>query len=92
VGDPVGEYVGLSALAPTGRVLVHEALRAFAAEGDRVDAWYEDAFQEVSAASPFLALSPTPSSAWVEIDDADDLRAAERLAAAPVTSPARGIE
>lgn len=91
VDDPVGEYVGLSALAPIGRVLVHDALRAFAAEGDRPDAWYEEAFQEVSAASPFLALLPTPSSAWVEIDDTHDLRVAERLAAAPVTPPARGI-
>ena len=85
VDDPVGEYVGLSALAPSGRALVHEALRAFTAEGARADAWYEAAFQEISAASPFLTLTPTPSSAWVEIDDAEDLLAAERLAGASVT-------
>lgn len=91
VADPVGEYVGLSALAPSGRVLVHDALRSFADCGDdKADAWYEEAFQDVSAASPFLTLSPTPSSAWVEIDDLDDLRAAERLVAAPLTPPTRG--
>ncbi|HEV2068276.1 MAG TPA: NTP transferase domain-containing protein [Acidimicrobiales bacterium] len=89
VDDPVGEYVGLSALAPSGRAMVHEALRAFTADGTRSDAWYEAAFQEISAMSPFLALSPTPSSAWVEIDDTDDLRAAERLASAPLRPRAR---
>ncbi|MDP9419182.1 MAG: NTP transferase domain-containing protein [Actinomycetota bacterium] len=85
VGDPVGEYVGVSALAPSGRALVHDALRAFTAEDARSDAWYEEAYQEISASSPFLTLSPTPSSHWVEIDDAEDLRVAERLASARVT-------
>ncbi|MBW3611457.1 MAG: NTP transferase domain-containing protein [Actinobacteria bacterium] len=85
VDDPVGEYVGLSALAPSGRALVRDALRAFTADGARADAWYEAAFQEISATSPFLALTPTPSSAWVEIDDAEDLRAAEGLASASLT-------
>lgn len=81
VEEPVGEYVGMAALGPSGRGLVHEALRAFAADGDRDDAWYEGAFQEAGAALPFLVVCPTPSSEWVEIDDADDLSAAERLAA-----------
>ena len=81
VADPVGEYVGMTALAPRGRALVHDALRGFTADAGRADAWYEAAFQAVGAASPFLSLWPTPSSTWVEIDDADDLRAAERLAA-----------
>ena len=89
VDDPVGEYVGLSALAPSGREMVHETLRAFTGNATRADAWYEAAFQEISATSPFLALSPTPSSAWVEIDDTDDLRAAEELASAPVRRGAR---
>ncbi|CAN5236098.1 hypothetical protein BH24ACT1_BH24ACT1_12200 [soil metagenome] len=84
VDDPVGEYVGFAVLAPSGRAMVHHALRAFTAEGARADAWYEAALQEISAASPFLALSSTPSSAWVEIDDAEDLLAAERLASASV--------
>lgn len=88
IDDPVGEYVGCSALAPSGRALVHDALRTFSTDGARADAWYEAAFQEVSAASPFLAVSPTPSSAWVEIDDAEDLRAAERLASDSVTGRA----
>ena len=81
VPDPVGEYVGMTALAPEGRALVHEALRTFLADAGRADAWYEDAFQEVSAVRPFLVLWPTPPSPWVEIDDADDLRTAHRLAA-----------
>ncbi|HSH22977.1 MAG TPA: NTP transferase domain-containing protein [Acidimicrobiales bacterium] len=90
VDDPVGEYVGLSALRRTGRLLVHEALRSFTCDGARADEWYEEAFQQVSAITPFLTLSPTPSSAWVEIDDIDDLRAAERLAVASVTPRSRG--
>jgi choline kinase len=88
VPDPVGEYVGMSALAPSGRGLVHDALRRLAAREDRADAWYEEAFQEVASLSPCLMLWPTPSSAWVEIDDADDLRAANRLAATLLTAQA----
>ncbi|MBW3573569.1 MAG: NTP transferase domain-containing protein [Actinobacteria bacterium] len=80
VSDPVGEYVGLSALAPSGRALVHDALRAFTDEEARADAWYEEAFHDISTASPFLSVLPTPSSDWVEIDDAEDLLIAERLA------------
>jgi len=86
--DPVGEYVGMSALAPTGRMMVHDALRTLATKEDRTDAWYEEAFQEAASLSPFLMVWPTPSSDWVEIDDADDLRAANRLAAALVTAQA----
>lgn len=89
VDDPVGEYVGLSTLAPPGRAVVHQALRGFTVDDTMADAWYEAAFQEISVTSPFLALSPTPSSAWVEIDDTDDLQAAERLASAAVRSGAR---
>ena len=85
VDDPIGEYVGITALAPAGRTLVHDALRAFAERGDRDDAWYEGAFEEAGAALPFLVVRPTPSSAWVEIDDPADLLAADRLAVAPVS-------
>lgn len=88
VADPVGEYVGMSALAPSGRAIVHDALRALASQPDRADAWYEEAFQDGAAVSPFLVVWPTPSSAWTEIDDADDLRAAKGLAATLVTHQA----
>ena len=88
VVDPIGEYVGMAALASSARSLLHEALRRFPDEQDRVDAWYEEAIQEVSAVSPFLVVRPTPSSQWVEVDDASDLRIAEVLALAGVTGPA----
>ncbi len=88
VPDPVGEYVGMSALAPSGRKVVHDALRRLATKEDRADAWYEEAFQEVASLSPCLMLWSTPSSDWVEIDDADDLRAANRLAATLLTAQA----
>ena len=88
VVDPIGEYVGMAALASPGRSLLHEALRAFDGEKSKVDAWYEEAIQSISAASPFLAVRPTPSSQWVEVDDAADLQAAERLARTGVTGPA----
>ncbi|CAA9275449.1 MAG: hypothetical protein AVDCRST_MAG76-3650 [uncultured Acidimicrobiales bacterium] len=80
VPDPVGEYVGMTALAPAGRRRVHDALRGFVGDPARADAWYEGAFQDLSAVQPFLSVWPTPSSTWVEIDDGDDLLAASRLA------------
>lgn len=79
VADPVGEYVGMTALAPSGRACVHDALRRFTEDAAMADAWYEGAFQELSVVEPFLALWPTPSSTWVEIDDPDDLQAAAHL-------------
>jgi len=79
VADPVGEYVGMTALGPVGRARVHETLRRFTEEPAKADAWYEGAFRELST-EPFLSLWPTPSSSWVEIDDGDDLLAATRLA------------
>lgn len=84
VSEPFGEYVGMSALAPSGRAVVHDALRSFTTQDARADAWYEEAFQEISAVSPFLALSPTPSSDWVEIDNLEDLELAERLASSAI--------
>jgi choline kinase len=91
VEHAVGEYVGMAALGPSGRYRVHHALRRLEAAGERPDAWYEGAFQDVTDVSPFLAVLPTPSSAWVEIDDVDDLRVAHLLAAAgdPPRRPAR---
>lgn len=88
VVDPIGEYVGMAALASSARSLLHEALRRFRDEEDRVDAWYEEAIQVVSDVSPFLVVWPTPSSEWVEVDDASDLRVAEVLALAGVTGRA----
>jgi choline kinase len=79
VADPVGEYVGMTALGPVGRARVHQGLRRFEGDPARADAWYEGAFQELSAEEPFLSVWPTPSSGWVEIDDGDDLLAATRL-------------
>lgn len=79
IPEPEGEYVGMTALAPVGRTRVHEALRGFVGDPAKADAWYEGAFHELSAIQPFLALWPTPSSSWVEIDDPDDLEAALRL-------------
>lgn len=79
VADPVGEYIGITALAPAGRALVHDALRSFAGDEGKADAWYEEAFQTINRTAPFLALCPTPSSSWVEIDDAHDLLTAEQL-------------
>lgn len=80
VADPVGEYVGMTALGPEGRSRVHAALRTFDDDPGRVDAWYEGAFQQLTDEAPFLSVWPTPSSSWVEIDDDDDLVAACRLA------------
>ncbi len=81
VSGPVGEYVGMTALGREGQTRVHQALQRFTADPARDDAWYEGAFQELSAAGPVLSVWPMPSSGWVEIDDGADLLAATRLAA-----------
>jgi choline kinase len=80
VPDPVGEYVGM--LAVRGGVL--DALRARLEEFvDRPEAageWYEGAIGRTAADGSRWGIWATPGTGWVEIDDDDDLSAAEALA------------
>jgi choline kinase len=79
--DPVGEYVGmLFACGESGRAL-RAALERFDADPAAANEWYEGAVGLTAAAGTRWALWPTPDSGWVEIDDLEDLRRAESLAA-----------
>jgi choline kinase len=83
VPDPVGEYVGI--LAARGAVL--RALRArleeFVGREAAADEWYEGAIGRTAADGLPWHIWTTPGSGWVEIDDDDDLSAAEALAGPP---------
>lgn len=77
--DPVGEYVGL--LMATGEVLTHfrAALERFAEDSADAQQWYEGAVGRTAAAGADWELWATPDSSWVEIDNLDDLSAAQLL-------------
>lgn len=80
VEPAVGEYVGL--LMARGSVLdaFRERLEAFVGRSEHDDEWYERAVGLSAAAGVPWVIWPTPGSAWVEIDDDDDLEAATALA------------
>ncbi len=83
VPEPVGEYVGM--LAVRGQVL--EALRArleeFVGRPEAANEWYEGAIGRTAADGQAWRIWATPGTGWVEIDDDDDLSAAEALAGGP---------
>ena len=81
VADPVGEYVGL--LLARGEALrdLQASLETFIDRPERADAWYEHAVGETASAGTPWWIWPTPSSRWVEIDDAADYSAAQRIGA-----------
>ena len=80
VADPVGEYVGM--LFVRGGVL--QALRArleeFVGRPEAANEWYEGAIGKTAADGETWRIWATPGTGWVEIDDDDDLSAAETLA------------
>ena len=77
----MGEYVGL--LLARGDVLrrLEESLESFVDRAEMADAWYEHAVGETAAAGTPWWIWPTPSSRWVEIDDAADYELAQAMAA-----------
>ena len=80
--EPVGEYVGL--LMASGTVLraFRDQLEEFAHDDRDAQQWYEGAVGRTAARGVQWRLWPTPSSAWVEIDDLADLATAEAMARA----------
>jgi choline kinase len=77
--DPVGEYVGM--LGARGGALrrMREVLESFVGRSERDNEWYEGAVGRTAAEGLPWRIWPMPSSAWVEIDDDADLRAAQAL-------------
>jgi choline kinase len=83
IDAPAGEYIGmLTARGETLRAF-RAALEAFAGDPACANEWYEGAIGRTAAAGIEWRVWPTATGAWVEIDDERDLRAAERLVAAP---------
>jgi choline kinase len=71
-----GEYIGVSKFDSRGADVLVEELDRFV-EDERVNEWYEAAFQWVFEA---VDVDVVPVSGdWIEIDDHDDLRAGRRL-------------
>ena len=83
VDAPVGEYVGmLAARGPALRALRDE-LESCVGRDEHVNQWYEAAVGHSAAAGVPWHIWPMPHGGWVEIDDDDDLDAAEALVAVP---------
>jgi choline kinase len=81
VDEPVGEYVGM--LMARGAVLdrLRGTLEGFVGREGAVDQWYEGAVGMTALDGAPWRLWPTPSSAWVEIDDDSDYESARELCA-----------
>ncbi|HEX2102074.1 MAG TPA: NTP transferase domain-containing protein [Solirubrobacteraceae bacterium] len=80
IDDPAGEYVGL--LMARGPVLrrMRAVLETFVGRPSAVNEWYEAAVARTAAEGAHWQLWSMPSGRWIEIDDDDDLSAAEALA------------
>ncbi len=79
VPSPAGEYVGLAALRGPGISAMLELLNAHEADAARHDLWYDLSFADLAAAGYDVRGWLTGPCAWVEIDDARDLTAAQLL-------------
>ncbi|MFP5370719.1 MAG: NTP transferase domain-containing protein [Actinomycetes bacterium] len=83
IDDPVGEYIGLLAARGDALRRYRAALESFVDREECLNEWYEGAVGRTAAAGLGWHIWPTPSGAWVEIDDDADLAAAQSLAVAP---------
>ncbi len=79
VADPVGEYVGILAVAPRERRAYVAALAALGDDPARSNDWYENAIGDAVAGGMRWTTVAVPDAGWVEIDDVVDLRVAESL-------------
>lgn len=79
---PVGEYIGMLAARGAALRALREVLEGFVGHDDAANEWYEGAVGRTAAAGVPWYLWPMPSTGWVEIDDDDDLHAAQALVAA----------
>ena len=82
VDAPVGEYIGM--LAARGPVLhaLREVLEGFVGDQAAANQWYEGAVGRTAASGFAWHLWAMPCTGWVEIDDDDDLEAAQALVGA----------
>jgi choline kinase len=79
IADPAGEYVGMLMARGAAFTAVREALEAFEGRPEAANEWYEGAVGRTAAAGTPWHAWAMPGTAWVEIDDDDDLDAAVAL-------------
>ncbi|MDQ4048644.1 MAG: NTP transferase domain-containing protein [Actinomycetota bacterium] len=79
VDSPVGEYIGMLAARGAALRALRAELERFVGREAAANEWYEAAVAATAAAGVRWQVWPTPSTAWVEIDDDDDLDAARAL-------------
>jgi choline kinase len=79
VDEPIGEYVGMTAIRADHVPTVAEVLRTFVGDPARADAWYEGGFRVLMERERLFEVWPVPTTSWVEVDDGRDLDAAEAL-------------
>ena len=82
IHDPVGEYVGMLFIRGGALRAVREVLEGFVGREDSFNEWYEGAVRVTAAAGTAWQVWAMPAGGWVEIDDDDDLEAAETLVGA----------
>jgi choline kinase len=80
VESPGGEYIGLAWWSAPAAEALATILEGFALDEACADHWYEHAIDAHLVAGADYRVVPTPSSAWVEIDDPADLDLARALA------------
>ncbi len=81
--DPAaGEYIGMLMARGSNLRALRQVLESFVGHEESANAWYERAVGDVAAAGVPWHVWPMPSTAWVEIDDDDDLDAANALVGA----------
>lgn len=80
VESPGGEYIGLAWWSAPAAEALASILEGFALDDACADHWYEHAIDVHLVRGADYRAVPTPSSAWVEIDDPADLDLARALA------------
>lgn len=73
-----GEYIGIAKLASGDLDILFRRADQLIRAGE-TQAWYENAFEACADDVTFIGVD-TAGYAWIEIDDHDDLEAAQRLA------------
>ncbi len=73
-----GEYIGISKLARPDLEVLYERARKMIDAGE-TDAWYENVYEACASELTIVGID-TKGYPWIEIDDFDDLEAAQKLA------------
>jgi choline kinase len=82
IDDPAGEYVGMLAVSGVALRRLREVLESFVGRPEAAGEWYEGAIGRTAADGVAWRIWAMPAGGWVEIDDDDDLEAAESLVGA----------